>query len=50
MNTLVNGKRIRRVHKEYFYGIAFEWAMSGIELERPEVDGTPRHPGVVYQE
>ncbi|MCP9211446.1 hypothetical protein [Streptomyces cucumeris] len=39
-----------RVHQEYFYGIPFGLAMTAIELERPEVEGTPRHPGVVYQE
>ncbi|MHB9856601.1 hypothetical protein ACSYGO_46245 [Streptomyces krungchingensis] len=49
LNTLLNGDRVRRVHREYFYGISFDLAMTAIELERPEVDGTPRHPGVVYQ-
>ncbi|MFD5702482.1 hypothetical protein [Streptomyces lasiicapitis] len=49
LNTLVKGNRVRRVHREYFYGVPFHMAMNAIELERPEVDGAPRHPGVVYQ-
>ncbi|MGW4027425.1 hypothetical protein [Streptomyces sp. NPDC005009] len=49
LNTLVEGNRVRRVHREYFYGISIDLAMAAIELERPEVDGTPPHPGVVYQ-
>ncbi|MFF2999434.1 hypothetical protein ACFVTC_33515 [Streptomyces sp. NPDC057950] len=50
LNTLVKGDRVRRVHREYFYGIPLDLALTAIELERPEVDGSPRHPGVVYQE
>ncbi|MFJ4972504.1 hypothetical protein [Streptomyces sp. NPDC088755] len=50
LNTLVNGDRVRRLHREYFYGIPFGLAMTAIELERLEMDGTPRHPGVVHQE
>ncbi|WP_329371203.1 hypothetical protein [Streptomyces sp. NBC_01483] len=50
LNTLVNGDQVWRVHQEYFYGIPFDMAMTAIEVERPEVDGAPRHPGVVYQE
>ncbi|GAA5217635.1 hypothetical protein [Streptomyces thinghirensis] len=43
-------ERVRRVHREYFYGVPFQMAMSAIEIERSAVRGTPRHPGVVYQE
>lgn len=47
LNTL---ERVRRVHREYFYDVPFQMAMSAIEIERSAVKGTPRHPGVVYQE
>lgn len=49
LNTSVNGKWVRRVHKEYFYGVPFGMAYAAIESQRHDVEGTPRHPGVVYE-
>lgn len=48
LNRLVDDKRVRRVHHEYFYGVPFGMAAAAIERERSRVVGAPRHAGMIH--